>query len=243
MNSEFAPSGRYPSDSYGQRMTKILGDYPCLQRNMTLKKGLPTIPDPQEHGAIPQPNLCSQSNLPAKSPNATKPHSKPCFCPDSWKKCGQDHEQPAGSMARIAWCLWAPRYGSRGLSGKQVPNAQGLRPGNFSPRLEPRQGAQKPQGANNDFWTARGYDFIRFAAHIGPELKANGNRNYHIRQTVVPSNAGSRAHYIRCHGVAHETPSFPDFLHWHETSQCAGTAPEKTANSGAGRIAHQEYPG
>lgn len=190
----------YPSDSYGQRMTKIL-ETTLVSKNMTLKKASynPKTPGTWSNSAA---ELVQPIQSPGKSP-VPQTTFEAVLLPDSWKNVdkitssllvnGEDR------LVLMGTTLW-----EQGLSGKQVPNAQNYALAIFPGAWNRARAPKSLKGANNDFWTALGYDFIRFAAHIGLSSRPTATEiTTYARQSSPAMRALAPITYDG-HGVAHE---------------------------------------
>lgn len=190
----------YPSDSYGQRMTKIL-ETTLVSKNMNLKKASynPKAPGTWSNSAA---ELVQPIKSPGKSP-VPQTTFEALLLPDSWKNVdkitsslmvnGEDR------LVLMGTTLW-----EQGLSGKQVPNAQNYALAIFPGAWNRARAPKSLQGANNDFWTALGYDFIRFASHMGLTARPTATEiTTYARQSSSSMRALAPITYDG-HGVAHE---------------------------------------
>lgn len=190
----------YPSDSYGQRMTKIL-ENTLLSRNMTLKK---SAYNPKASATWRQSaaQLVNPVLSPGKSP-VPQTTFEAVLLPDSWKNVdkltsslmvnGEDR------LVLMGTTLW-----EQGLSGKQIPNAQNYALAIFPGAWNKAKTPKSLQGGKNDFWTALGYDFTRFAAHLGLAERPTSSEVTAYARSASSSMKALAPITYDSNGVAHE---------------------------------------
>lgn len=153
-----------PSDHYGRRMTSIL-ETTLNKRQMPLQKSTYGAPTQAAITSALQP-LLKPTRADQTSPLIPQTTFEALFLPDSWKRVdtitsalsanGEDR------LVLLGTTLW-----EQGLAGKQVPGAGkyalAVFPGAWNPQTAPAQ----LKNQSGDFWTALGYDFIKFSAGLG----------------------------------------------------------------------------
>ena len=154
----------YPDDNYGRRMTGLL-ENALASKNATLQK---TSYNPAASGTwnkllagMIQPESVGKNRQPI-------PHTsfEAIFLPDSWKQMdkvttsllynGEDR------LVLLGTTLW-----EQGLAGKQIPKAGKYSLAVFPASWDKSRSPKALQTANSDFWTALGFDFLKFAVNTG----------------------------------------------------------------------------
>lgn len=220
----------YPNDKYGSKMTAIL-EQELAKRNMTLVKAPYNPSAPATWAASLKPLL--HSTTAAGSTPIPQTSFEVLFLPDSWKnmdaivnalrKNGEDRLVLAGPT------LW-----EAALSGKTVPNAERFALAVFPASWSHTRVPAPLKGQGNDFWTCLGYDFIKFAGHMGLAQKPDS-------ATITTSIARNAAKTISAlapiswdeRGVAHQK------MHLFQV-KAGGMAPLDVSNFKQTRLAVSE---
>lgn len=156
----------YPDDAYGRRMAGLL-ENTLARKQITLQKAPYNPKAPASWSAAVRPLV-----NPDRSGNAAIPRTnfEALFVPDSWKNMpmvstslldnGEDR------LVLLGTTLW-----EQGMKGKgRGKVALGIFPMAWN-------GAKAPAAIRNggDFWTALGYDFMKFASLMGLASKPESN--------------------------------------------------------------------
>lgn len=170
----------YPGDSYDTRMTGLL-EQSLARRDMVLQKAFYDRNDSTSWSTAVAPLINAQVAEGSTTP-VPQTTFEALFLPDSWKNMdmlttsllynGEDR------LVLLGTTLW-----ELSLSGKTVPNAEKYALAAFPGAWNAARTARALQGPGNDFWTALGYDFARFAVNLGlnsrlttPEITARSQR-------------------------------------------------------------------
>ena len=173
----------YPGDAYGRRMTEL---FTGMARNEFHFETSATEYPPKQHeqwNAIAARILGVKKSTPPMRP---RPSFQALFMPDSW--LGAQTMVPhilfhqETRLILMGTTLWEQALWEMALQKKNVVDAKAFTlaifPGAWNPETTVPAGrylqetALKQTGQPADFWTALGYDFIRFAARMG--APANG---------------------------------------------------------------------
>lgn len=154
----------YPGDAYGVRMTGLLEQY-LAGHNMLLQKASYNAADQTSWSTAVAPLINAQLPEGSKTP-VPQTSFEALFLPDSWKNMemlttsllynGEDR------LVLLGTTLW-----EQGLSGKSVANADKYALAVFPGAWNQSQAPRALQAPGTDFWTALGYDFVRFAVALG----------------------------------------------------------------------------
>lgn len=154
----------YPAEEYGTRMTALL-EQSLAARNMVLQKAnyVPGAQNTWTAAVAPLINPVKQEGSQRLVPQTS---FEALFLPDKWKNMsaltssllhnGEDR------LVLLGTSDW-----QQALSGKTVAQADRYTLAVFPGAWNPLQVPKALSARGTDFWTALGYDFVRFAANLG----------------------------------------------------------------------------
>lgn len=149
----------YPDDSYGRRMTSLL-EKSLAERHITLQKATYNARTPGAWSAAIRP-LVNPEMREGESTPVPRTAFEALFVPDSWKNmpavAASLMDNGEDRLVLLGTTLW--EQGMKGKTGNNV--ALGIFPMAWD-------SAKAPSAIKNgDFWTALGYDFMKFASLMG----------------------------------------------------------------------------
>ncbi|MBQ3060269.1 MAG: hypothetical protein IJD16_08170 [Desulfovibrio sp.] len=223
----------YPTDSYGVHMTSLL-ERTLSERRMPLYKAAydPAAMDAWTDSAARLINPTQQEG--SRTPIPQTPFQA-LFLPDSWKNMNMLvtslHYNGEDRLVLLGTTLW-----EQSLSGRLVSHADkyalAVFPGAWSPARAPKA----LQGSGHDFWTALGYDFVRFGAALAlnerptsGEITARAGRAAQAMQALAPMRWDSAGQARQKLFIFQVTPRGKGELDMERFRQVRQSAIERTA--------------
>lgn len=156
----------YPGDVYGLRMTGLM-EQALAKRGLSLQKASYDAGNPNSWASAVAPLIKPTQNQDGSNAVPIPQTSfEALFLPDSWRNMGMlttaltyNGEDRLILMGTTLW--------EQGLSGKRLPDVEKFALAVFPGAWNQARAPKALQGAGHDFWTALGYDFVRFAVQLG----------------------------------------------------------------------------